>query len=108
MDGIWMLTSTPTYYIIKSSNHPLTIPTDGNLRMKGRSLEMYNPKSLQKNFYLQVGDRFEIGTAESQPACESTDCNIEIQVGGGWAVSGYYRNRILQTVKLQKTLAKQD
>jgi hypothetical protein len=108
MDGVRMLTSIPTYNIIKSSNHPPTIPADGNSRMKGRSPEMYNPKSLRKNFYLQVGDRFENDTAESQPACESTDCNIEIQVGGGWAVSGYYRNRILQTVKLQKTLVKQD
>ena len=63
---------------------------------------MYRQKSVRKKFYLQVGDRVENETVQSQPISNSTDCNIEIRVGGGWAVSGYYRDQILQSVMLQK------
>ena len=40
-----------------------------------------------------------------QAGCPAAECNIELQVGEGWAIRGSYRNQTLSKVTLQKTYA---
>jgi hypothetical protein len=57
----------------------------------------------QKNITLQVNHSVEQIESNHLVFTPSKECDINIQVTDGWAITGHYRNQILQTITLQKT-----
>jgi hypothetical protein len=59
--------------------------------------------SVQKNIMLQVNNSMEKMKKDFDPLSSTKDCDINIQVANGWAITGHYQNNTLQTLTLQKT-----
>ena len=57
----------------------------------------------QKDITLQVNPSIVKTQLDFETNTPPQDCDINIRVADGWAVTGHYRNQVLQTVRLQKT-----
>ena len=57
----------------------------------------------QKNIILQVNPSVEQTKSNHPVFTHTKDCDINIQVANGWAITGHYHNQALQTITLQKT-----
>jgi hypothetical protein len=78
-------------------NHPLTIQKDGVIQERANM-------SVQKNISLQVANPREKTQSDFAAPNSAGDCDIDIQVTNGWIVTGHYKNNMLQSITLQKTV----
>lgn len=93
-----MLTGVRDSGIITLKYHPLAIQADGGT---GRRKIM----SVQKNITLQINHSMDKIIKDTHPPSPPGDCDINIQVASGWAVTGHYQNNILQAITLQKSIS---
>jgi len=54
---------------------------------------------------LQVNNSMEKMEKDFDPLSPTKDCDINIQVTNGWAITGHYQNYTLQAITLQKLTA---
>ena len=59
----------------------------------------------QKHFHLNVNYPNPVLQPVPESISPTEDCRINIQVADGWAITGHYKNNVLQTITLQKTVA---
>ena len=64
--------------------------------------------SIQKNIKLQVQHSKEGAPLRFAASLPAKDCEINIQVADGWAITGHYRNQTLQTITLQKFITTEE
>lgn len=57
----------------------------------------------QKNFHLNVNYPSPVLQPGFEVPSPADDYQINIQVANGWAISGHYKNNVLQTITLSKT-----
>jgi hypothetical protein len=59
--------------------------------------------SVHKYINLQVCDSKKTTQPNFDPLSPAENCDINILVADGWAITGHYRDQTLQSVTLQKT-----
>jgi hypothetical protein len=64
--------------------------------------------SAQKYIILQVNTSKEIIQSDFDAVSPTMDCDINIQVADGWAITGHYHAQTLQAVTLQKTTCQEE